>query len=261
MSSKKPITTWPGFARLVRNKPGKLLARLDDYPDAILIAGCQRSGTTMIARIITKSAGMVNYWFGPDDELDAGLILSGYVEHRPVGRYCFQTTYLNECFPEYLEHNNYRMIWVIRNPHSVVYSMLHNWRNFALNELFNSCAAHLIEDRYKWRYEKLGHWGVPRLLRACYAYNAKSSQILYLRNHLDQGRLQVVDYDDLVKDRSRLLPQIYEFIGLPYRLEYEQAIKASSLGKSKRAGRVEREAVERICMPVYSMLRAHVTLT
>jgi hypothetical protein len=138
--------------------------------------------------------------------------------------------------------------------------MLHNWKDFALNELFNSCASELIDDRYKRRYGVLGHWGVPRLLRACYAYNAKTSQIRQLRDHLDESRLQVVDYDELVKNKTSILPQIYEFLGLPYKIEYEQVIKSSSLSKSTRASTREQEAVERLCMPVYTQLLELTTL-
>lgn len=254
------IKTWPRFARSVRSKQDKLLNRLEDFPDSILIAGCQRSGTTMLARIITQSEGMVNYWFGPDDELDAALILSGNVKHEPHGRYCFQTTYLNECYPEYFEHKTFRMIWVLRNPHSVVYSMLHNWRRFALNELFDSCAAQMLDDRYKRRYEMFGNFGVPRLLRACHAYNAKTSQIRQLRAQLDENRLQVVDYDQLVRNKASILPRIYEFLALPYKIEYERAIKSSSLTKSSRAGGREHNAVEQLCMPVYNGLLEFVTL-
>lgn len=259
-SMSNTIKTWPKFASSVRSKQDKLLSRLEEFPDSILIAGCQRSGTTMLARIITQSEGMVNYWFGPDDELDAALILSGNVEHEPRGRYCFQTTYLNEQYPEYFEHKNFRMIWVLRNPHSVVYSMLHNWRRFALNELFDSCATQSLDDRYKRRFEMFGSLGVPRLLRACHAYNAKTSQIRQLRAQLDESRLQVVDYDDLVKNKARILPRIYEFQNLPYKIEYEQAIRASSLRKSKQASSREQKAVENLCMPVYEQLREFITL-
>lgn len=215
----------------------------------------------MLARILTQSEGMVNYWFGPDDELDAALILSGNVAHEPRGRYCFQTTYLNECYPEYFEHNNFRMVWVLRNPHSVVYSMLHNWRRFALNELFDSCAAQMLDDRYKRRFEMFGHWGVPRLLRACHAYNAKTSQIGLLRAQLDENQLQVVDYDELVKNKARILPRIYEFLDLPYKAEYEQIIRVSSLKKSSKANKREQDTVEQLCMPVYKQLRKFVTLS
>jgi len=260
MLNSKAIKTWPRFAKSVRSKQDQLLSRLDDYPDSILIAGCQRSGTTMLARLITRSEGMVNYWFGPDDELDAALILSGQVEHEPRGRYCFQTTYLNERYPEYFGHKTFRLVWVLRNPHSVVYSMLHHWRRFALNELFSSCATPLLDARYQRRFEMFGHWGVPRLWRACYAYNAKTSQIRQLRAHLDESRLQVVDYDELVKNKARILPHIYEFLGLPYKNENEQAIKLSSLTKFRRAGGRERDAVEHLCMPVYRQLLEFITL-
>lgn len=158
MLNSKTINTWRKFSRCVKFRQDKLLLRLDDFPNSILIAGCQRSGTTMLARIITQSEGMVNYWFGPDDELDAALILSGHEAHQPRGRYCFQTTYLNERYPEYFEHENFRMVWILRNPHSVVHSMLHNWKDFALNNLFSSCAAQLVEERYRRRHEILGIW-------------------------------------------------------------------------------------------------------
>jgi hypothetical protein len=49
---------------------------------------------------------MTQYYFGSDNELDAALILSGRVAHEPQGRYCFQTTYLNECYSEYFEHRD-----------------------------------------------------------------------------------------------------------------------------------------------------------
>ncbi len=254
------IKTWPRFAKQVRNKQDKLLVRLDEFPDSVLIAGCQRSGTTMLARIVTKSDGMVNYWFGRDDELDAALILSGKVNHEPRGRYCFQTTYLNERYPEYFEHMGFRMVWVLRNPHSVVYSMLHNWRRFALNELFLSCATQLLDDRYRRRFERFGYWSVPRVIRACSAYNAKTSQVIEIRKHLTDEQLKVVDYDELVKNRSSILPKIYDFIGLPYKKDYEKFIKASSLNKSSKAGKREYEIVESMCMPVYLQLREIISL-
>ena len=120
------ICSWRQFDRHVRPGGCSLLRRLDDFPNAILVAGCQRSGTTILSRVLTQSEGMVEYSFGKDDELDAALILSGRVEHEPAGRYCFQTTYLNNCVQEYFAHSEYKLVWALRNPFSVVYSMLHN---------------------------------------------------------------------------------------------------------------------------------------
>ena len=148
---RSPVKSWAQFDRKVRYSGHKLLAQLDMYHNSILVAGCQRSGTTALSRLITGSEGMVNFQLGKDDELDAALILSGWIPYQPIGRYCFQTTYLNDSYTEYFEHYDYKLIWVLRNPYSVVYSMLHNWKNGALNRLFHHCGSKLIEGREKWR--------------------------------------------------------------------------------------------------------------
>ncbi len=88
----RPLNSWKEFEKHVRIAGYPLLARLDDFKDAILVAGCQRSGTTMLAKVITESEGIRNFWFGVDPCMDGGLLLSGYLPHEPVGRYCFQTT-------------------------------------------------------------------------------------------------------------------------------------------------------------------------
>ena len=163
-----PINTWKRFARDVRAGKCKLLKELPKFDNSILVAGCQRSGTTALSRVITTSNGMVNYWFGKDDELDAALILSGNVHHVPRGRYCFQTTYLNECYIEYFDHlQKHRLIWIIRNPFSVIYSMMYNWGSFAFNELFDACGAPLLGEEESRNYVRFGRIVVPRLRESC----------------------------------------------------------------------------------------------
>ena len=123
-------TTWEEFDRSVRSRGCSLLTRIHEFPHAVLVAGCQRSGTTMLARILTDSEEMVKYYFSSRDELDAALILSGRVEHESRGRYCFQTAYIDDCYREYYERDgDFKIIWMIRNPLSVAHSMLYNWRD------------------------------------------------------------------------------------------------------------------------------------
>lgn len=254
---KKHITTWQDFAKKVRSKGCKLLARLDEFPNSILVTGCQRSGTTMLSRVITLSEGMTNYWFGKDDELDAALILSGRVPHKPKGRYCFQTTYLNDCYREYFQHlnNDHKLIWVLRNPFSVVYSFLRNWRRFALNNLFKACGADLLNEGDKKRYERFGIWTISRLRRACFSYVGKTSQLFELYKRLDNKRLLIVDYDDLVVEKHRILPAIYEFIELEYKKEYAAKIHQESINKANRLSERERYTIKKLCWPTYEKAR------
>lgn len=256
MDAKVNIQKWPQFAEKVRKKRGPLLKELDRFEQSVLVAGCQRSGTTMLARIITKSDGMVNYWFGRDDELDAALILSGTVPHEAKGRYCFQTTYLNEKYTEYFEHQNgHKLIWVIRNPYSVVYSMKYNWKGWALNELFQACGAEFLEDKYLKRYQQFGLIGVPKILRAALSYKGKSLQILEILERLGRDKVLILDYDDLILDKENMLKKVYGFIGLSYKNSYADMINAKSIHKSDKLSKREKNVVDAYAFPTYETVK------
>lgn len=246
------IKTWRRFARDVRSQGCHLLSRLDDYPDSILVTGCQRSGTTAVSRLITTSEGMVNYWFGKDDELDAALILSGQVEHESRGRYCFQTTYVNECYKEYFQHGEaYKIVWILRNPFSVIYSMLNNWGRFALNELFASCGLSYLDKKESNRYRLVGQWAIPRIRRACFSYIGKVSQLFELHAYYDQNRLIVIDYEDIVLNKEIVLPRLYEFLELDYHKAYTKKIHDRNLKKAQKLSRKQRNIIEKLCVSTY----------
>jgi hypothetical protein len=249
-------TNWQSFARDVRGTQEKLLVRLSDFRDSILVTGCQRSGGTMLSRVFTGSEGMTNYWFGKDDELDAALILSGRIPHIIRGRYCFQTTYLNERWDEYFDHPQaYRMVWCLRNPHSVVYSMVHNWKNFALNELFLSCGFSCMNYEDRVRFQRFGLWGVPRIRRGAYAYAGKVSQLFSLQATMPQEILNVVEYDGLVKNKAIVLPRLYERLSVKFRASDADSISERSLGKKERLSTEEKKVVDMHCADIFERAR------
>jgi hypothetical protein len=252
------IKTWRQFAKNVRPRGCRLLKCLDDYPDSILVSGCQRSGTTILSRVITHSDAMVNYWFGRDDELDAALILSGEVGKMPKGRYCFQTTYLNECYREYFDHHGgFRLIWVLRNPFSVIYSLMYNWRRWTLNELFDNCGAHLLDAAMAQRYRRFGSIAVPRILKACLAYNGKVSQLSDLMDNLGKNSIMAVEYDEMVIDRETQLKKIFSFVDLPYKKCYGEMIHQKSTKKKNLLSEKEQSIVRGLCTPIYENALQH----
>ncbi|MBK8161631.1 MAG: sulfotransferase [Gammaproteobacteria bacterium] len=258
-SQYSPVKSWSQFDRKVRFSGRKLLGELDRFENCILVAGCQRSGTTALSRLLTASEGMVNFQFGSDDELDAALILSGWESYPSEGRFCFQTTYLNNSYPEYFEHADYKLIWVLRNPYSVIYSMLHNWKIGALNRLFRHCGHEFLAAGERWKYEKLGSLAVSRLRKACLSYNAKISQTAALKDEIDQGRVIIIDYDDLIKNKAHILPKLYNFTGLNYREEYLSRLHAKSLSKADKFSGKEAGIIESLCTPFYLDARRHLS--
>lgn len=253
--SENPITNWQQFRQLT-SKNRQLLKKLDQFPDSVLVAGCQRSGTTMLSRIITESEGMKNYWFGTDDELAAALILSGLVKHEPQGRYCFQTTYLDDHYYEYLYYKgSFKLVWVLRNPFSVVYSLVYNWRKGALENTFKHCGAQLLSQSQKWKYHLFGSTVISRVLQASLLYVCKVNQLFELSAYLGRESILVIDYDDLVLNRENMLRQIFEFINERFRPDYALKIHQNSLQKFDRLTETERSTIRTLSEPRYMEAR------
>ncbi len=241
--------TWQRFHHGVRRAGIPLLKRLPAYPRCVLVAGCQRSGTTMLTRLIADAPGFSRLALTRDDELDAALALAGFVELPQQRRYCFQTTYLNECFHEYQTlAPDQRLIWVVRNPYSVVYSMLHNWRRFALNELYDSCG---FQEAGARRSGLLGLFGPSRLEKACLAYRGKVAQILSIRRLLRPAQLMIVDYDRIAAEPGKLLPEIFTFADASYNAESALQVRQSSTGKAGGLSKRERGTIERLTWSTY----------
>jgi hypothetical protein len=244
--------TWQRFHSGVR-KPGMpFLKNLSHYPQSVLVAGCQRSGTTMLTRLIAASPGFSRLALTRDDELDAALALAGIIDLPRERRYCFQTTYLNERCREYqLLGPQHRLIWVLRNPFSVVYSMLHNWQRFGLNELYEGCG---IDDASPARMRRTAlPWplGPSQIEKACLAYRGKVAQTLALRDLVQPGQLLIIDYDALVAAPDTLLPRIFAFVGAPYEASFAKGIRRDSVKKADRLSRRSRGLIETLALPTY----------
>jgi len=254
------IDSWREFRKLTADNCD-LLKELYKFPKPILVTGCQRSGTTMLSRIITGSDGMVKYWFGRDDELDAALILSGMVEHEPQGRYCFQTTYLDHCYEQYFEcPPSTKIIWVLRNPYSTVYSLIYNWPDESFYRTFRNGAVRYLEGIDKQKFKLLGVHGFKKIMQGCYIYNWKVSQISHLVPKLGRNRIMVVDYDDLVLNKETILPAIYDFIDLEYKDIYSQNIRSSSVSKRYLLSEEEQAVVTKQSHPLYQEARQFLSL-
>jgi hypothetical protein len=251
----RPIRSWAAFHSIVKQPDRPLLAKLDDYPAPILVAGCQRSGTTALARLLKRAEGVVDHAFGHDDELDGALLLAGHAARALDGRQCFQTTYLNDRYPEYFEHDNYRLIWMLREPRSVVYSMLNNWKRGALNRLFDACGAEVLARTPEQPTFGSAWLGPSRLAKACASYVAKTAQTSALVERLGD-RMAVIDYDELVAHKHTMLPKLCAFVGLPYGAHLADALHDRSVNKRNRLGDRDAQYVDRFCLAVYARARA-----
>jgi Sulfotransferase domain len=251
----RPIHSWSQFHQIVKQPRQRLLERLDDYDDTILVAGCQRSGTTAITRLLRRAPGLADHCFGSDDELDGALLLAGYVDPVASGRHCFQTTYLNDRYPEYFEHGDFRLVWILREPRSVVYSMLNNWKRGALNRLYDACGRPWLDAeglrRPGLRSLMTGSWAGPsRVDKACASYVAKTMQTFALRERLG-SRMLIVDYDDLVLHRTAVLLSVCEFAGVPFETTLLGYLHGRSARRDNRLTEWQTARVDHLCAGAY----------
>jgi Sulfotransferase family len=244
--------TWRRFHHGVRKRGRPLLMSLPRYSRCVLVAGCQRSGTTMLTRLIASAPEFSRLRLTVDDELDAALALAGLIDLPNDRRFCFQTTYLNESFHEYsrLEPDQ-RLIWVIRNPYSVVYSMLYNWKRFALNELYEGCGAPSANSPRLRRAKSMWPFGPSRLEKACLAYRGKVAQIVSIRRLLPPEQLLTVDYDLVSAAPNEWLPRIFQFVGASYDPVYAQEVRGGLSTKADALSFRARSIVERLALPTY----------
>jgi len=255
MPSKINVKSWAQFERRVRERVPDLLVELPSFDDAILVAGCQRSGTTAICRILKEALGMPDFRLTKDDELDAALILSGAATSDWSGRHCFQTTYLNDRVAEYDQHDNYKLVWLLRNPQAVVQSMLNNWRYGALVRLFNRCGSNELDVEEKRTFERFGSLPFSRLKISSLSYNAKTAQTAQVSEGLGPDRLFVVDYDDLVDEPEKFMPALFDFCNVAFDEKFLGALKRSKISGKKLLSDRETDYIDSLCGPVYAQAR------
>ncbi|HEY3515679.1 MAG TPA: hypothetical protein VGL98_01440 [Gammaproteobacteria bacterium] len=240
------INSWSGFYAALAHEP--LLAKLDDYPEALLIAGCDWAATTAITRLFKRLPCFADSSWGHDDELDGALLLSGRRERRAIGRPCFQTTYLRERYREYFAHDDFKLVWVIREPRAAVSSLLAN------------------RERALPPRQVLGLPGkstrgqaASRLEKACAAYLASIRQTLEIKERLGE-RVAVVDYDELAAHRNRLLPALCRFAAVSCDVHVLRHLHGKSVRKGPLAS-FEGTIVDQLALPAYRRARAAATLS
>ena len=256
MVSKKAVRSWAAFDRRFRYGNGKLLARLPAFGDAVLVAGCQRSGTTAVTRILREAMGVRFPQPTKDDELDAALILADSEPFETDSRCCFQTTYINDHYAEYFQHDDYRLIWIVRRPDAVIRSMLKNWSRGALNRLFRACGHRQLDAQSREKFRRWGGLAFSQFTKACLSYAEKTSQIHEIAAHLGNDRLLVIDYDELLEHQAELLPRLFAFAGIEFDQAYLSRLGNRRSGPAEHAFTdAERAEIARTCSADYEQAK------
>jgi len=215
---------------------------------ALLIAGCDWSAATAITRLFKRLSGFADSAWDHDDELDGALLLGGLQQGATGGRHCFQTSFVREHYREYFAHEDYRLVWIVREPRAAVRSLLSHRQG----ELPRRTALGLAA-------KSDGGQGASRLEKACATYLASIRQTLEIKERLGD-RVAIVDYDELARDRDRLLPALCRFASVGC----DSHVLRHLHGKSVRKGELatwEATIVDQLALPAYRRARLAATLS
>jgi Sulfotransferase family len=240
------IGSWSDFYSAVGDGP--FLAKLDDYPAALLIAGCDWSATTAITRLFKRLSPFADASWGHDDELDGALLLAGRRARRLGGRNCFQTTYVRDRYREYFAHDDFKLVWIVREPRAAVRSLLAT-RGRALP----------ARNALGLSGKSAGGQSTSRLEKACATYLASIRQTTEIKERLGE-RVAVVDYDELATDRERLLPALCRFAGVRCDAHALRHLHGKSVRKGSLAA-FEAAIVDQLAQSAYRRASAAATLS
>lgn len=254
------IRSWLDYMDVVPpGTPGDL-KELGRYPGAILVTGCQRSGTTALADIIQSHKSIAS----AHSELEGAIALRGYRPPLPQGRHCFQTTYVSSSVDEYFAHiGDFKMVFVLRNPLSVVYSMANNWSRKTCHYVFQECGTRDLSTLHSWFYRIaagtfLNNTRELTIRKAARTYNAKLKQLFDLAEVIAKEDLLVVEYDQLVQNKHVLLPRIYGFLALDYEQSFAELLHSKSIGKAAELSARRKRLIQSSCQQIYARALGYV---
>jgi hypothetical protein len=236
----RDVVSWSGFYAAIADRP--FLAKLDDFSDALLISGCDWSATTAVTRMFKRLPCFADSSWSHDDELDGALLLGGLRARLSDGRHCFQTSYVRESYPEYFKHDDYRLVWIVREPRAAVRSLLCDRQRTLPRRTMLGLASKSEAGQAASRLEK-----------ACATYVASMRQTVELKTRLRE-RMAVVDYDELAADRARILPALCRFAAVGCEARLLHHLHGKSVRKTALAD-WEARVVDELAEPSYRRAR------
>lgn len=237
-------------------------------PQCLLVAGVQRSGTNMVMDVLERSfetavyherdrRAFENYQLRPASVIDALIARS----RAPlvVVKCLMESQKLAVLLERFAPA---RALWVFRNYHDVVNSMLRSFGNQAAQ------VRRIAADRNSdgWLGECMTdetHARVRELLATEIDNPSAAALQWYFRNlrFFEQGlapdpRVRLVHYDDLVTNPDREFAGIFALAGIAFTPRVMKHVRASSVGRN--APPRLRGDIDALCAALYARMKSAV---
>jgi Sulfotransferase domain len=236
----------------------------------VFVLGCQRSGTTLVLDVASRSPKVHSYHEGDRTILDARdhrLIseeaVCKAIAKTPEPIILFKPLNDSQNVDRLLElHENAKVIWLYRHYRDVVDSAVKKWgdahRTMVLevgDGNYSSRASRAIGERVAQDNLKL----VKQFVRKNMSPWDGAALLWYLRNSIyfdaslpENTRATLFKYGDLVTEPDSKFAELFRFIGAGYSPKYTADVHASSFGK-KNDFEIDQE-IETLCKAMMTRL-------
>ena len=102
---------------------------------------------------------------------------------------------------------------------------------------------------------QLGSYGFSTLKKACLSYVQKTGQIFEIERKLGND-VMVVEYNDIIRKKNVMLPNLFSFFELEYDPVYGSTIDSRSLTKAKRLSERQKRMIYEVCWETYEKARS-----
>ncbi len=240
------------------------------------VVGNQRSGTTMLMKVLEKSRYLRIYHehsrraFGTDWRLLDQATISGLIDEAYAPCVVFKPLCDAHLTDKLLaDYAGSRALWIYRHYSDVANSAVNKWGEH-LKDVMRQITVGDWEA-LGWRGERLSEENIM-LVKELYSpemtFPEAAALMWYLRNQwyfalgLDQDpRTILVRYESLVQEPDAGFRRIFEFLGVPYDPEIIEDVSDRSIGKGQQVDISPR--VREVCDAMFERLDAsyHARLT
>ncbi|WP_405234346.1 sulfotransferase [Lentisalinibacter salinarum] len=236
----------------------------ESSPIPCFIFGEMRSGTNMLIGCLDRSFSVATY---NENDVDAfnDFVLKETRELKQIVNAASAKIVAFKCIADsqraselLLEFPTSRAIWIYRNYHDVVNSAIRKWteHNAYLKYIIDESAAarwrgvNISEDTRSLIVEHYSRGISDESARALIWYFRNR---FYYEQALDrEERVKLVKYEDVTRTPDHEIRQLFDFLNLPYKARYVDAISTRSIGKDS-VPQID-PAIEELCQGLYARL-------
>lgn len=258
------LTTLMGKAQRQALRSQKhLWQRLNLNPDEktpLFVLGSQRSGTTMLMKVLEKSRYMRVFQehsrraFQGNFRLMPPEVIRGLIDASHAPAVVFKPLCDAHLTDQLLEtYAPAKAVWIFRDYHDVANSAVNKW-NTHLKDVMRDISEGNW-DALDWRGERLGEENIA-LVRRLYSPEMTPQEAAsvqwYLRNQfyfalgLDENpRVLLMRYEDLVLEPEAEIRRLFDFVDVPFEPQIIADVTDRSIGKGSNLELSP--AIEHVC--------------